>query len=80
MHPIDICKSKVKHTLLSVEYEIAKKGFTQDYYECNICGFYHIFTVNKSLNSKRRTKNYLKYDKPTYIAKMSKKGRKRRKK
>jgi len=82
-----VCDSKKKHTELSAKYVIenSDKGLSQDYYKCTVCGHYHINTINKSVEKKRKNKNQNKLDRETYLAvrsKMNRKGypkRKRRK-
>lgn len=56
MNKTQTCDSKVQHKTETIaQYVISSTGnnATQDYYRCEICGFYHIFTINKPVFLKR---------------------------
>jgi len=80
--PQQVCDSKQKLTLLSAQYIIqtGDKGLSQDYYICRVCGNYHITTVNKSVEKKRKNKILNKLDKATWYAMRNKLNKNRRKK
>jgi len=78
-----VCDSKQKHTLLSAQYLIQNgdKGLSQDYYVCQVCGHYHITTVNKSVEKKRKNKMFNKLNKATWYAirnKLTRTGKRRK--
>lgn len=61
-----MCESKVQHkTLSSVLYIIDQFGNTQDYYTCEHCGFYHVFTIDKRNHDKKMNKNHDSFVKKT---------------
>lgn len=81
--PQEVCDSKQKLTLLAAQYIIqtGDKGLSQDYYICQVCGSYHITTINKSVEKKRKNKILNKMDKATWYAKrnnLKKTGRRRK--
>lgn len=39
-----VCDSKIKHTELSVQQVVESN---QDYYKCEVCGHFHIYTIQK---------------------------------
>lgn len=53
---IKVCDSKIKYsTEIAVQYVIAesKTNLSQDYYLCEMCNNYHIFTIQKKTANKR---------------------------
>lgn len=74
-----VCESKKQHNLLAIQYlmENTNKGLSQGYYKCPICDFYHFYSLNKKVISRRETKLFYKEDKETHMAKRHKKQRKR---
>jgi hypothetical protein len=78
----EVCESKIRYkSVIAVEYVIdyEHKNCSQDYYKCEICNGYHIFTLNKRVSNKRDNK--IKVGKlSSIIGKKRKRGKPRRKK
>ncbi len=75
-----ICESKIKYeNVIAAEYVIQTnhRERCQDYYQCEICNGYHIYTTNKKVSRKRAQKDENKHFKK--FNNLRKNGRKRRK-
>jgi len=72
-----VCDSKERHSEISAQYliSVTNKESSQSYYKCNICGFYHIYSINKKVVTNRKSKLFYKDERDVYIAKMHKKQR-----
>ncbi len=72
-----VCDSKERHSLISAQYliSVTNKESSQSYYKCNICGFYHIYSINKKVVNNRKTKLFYKDEREVYFAKKYKKHR-----
>jgi len=56
MDKLKSCESKIKYTTeIAVQYILkeSQKELCQTYYICDVCGNYHITTINKSVSIKR---------------------------
>ena len=78
----EVCDSKQKLTKLAAEYLLnnTSKGYSQSYYTCPVCKELHIYTINKKLQAKRKSKLFYKDTAEIYRAKQHLKKRPRRKK
>jgi membrane carboxypeptidase/penicillin-binding protein len=75
-----ICESKIRYeNTIAAEYVIQKnhRDLCQDYYGCEVCGGYHIYTTNKKVSRKRAQRDESKHFKK--FNNLRKNGRKRRK-
>ena len=71
-----VCESKRKYELIAVEYEVSKNNSRHsDFYKCDVCEKYHIYTINKTVSEKRNRK-FKNFDNETYMAMLHNKSRK----
>lgn len=75
--PEQICDSKEKHSLISVQYiiSVTNGDAAQSYYWCELCNHYHIYTIQKKVVNNRKSTLFYKDKKDVHLAKKNKKLR-----
>jgi len=67
-----VCASKVRHETISsalLVIEMTNTQTSQDYYLCDNCGKYHVFTIDKQRYKRQISKNNASYRKEEKIKK-----------